>query len=128
MYKFLGFLWRMDYKKPVRTWHKHNYVKLPAGWFGTAPSHRRGWAQSAAQLFLLKRLCSDNSDHRFLLFMITTMTSLPPAPRTVTLLPGLLLYIINSLAVDEAVVCLHQSTQPTWPQLCAFMSSVFCPF
>jgi hypothetical protein len=29
------------------------------------------------------------------------------------------LYIINSLEVDETVVCLHLSAQPTWPQLCA---------
>jgi hypothetical protein len=39
-------------------------------------------------------------------------TSTPP-PRTVALLPGLPVCIINSLEVVEAVVCLHQRAQPT---------------
>jgi hypothetical protein len=36
----------------------------------------------------------------------------------------LLQYIINSLEVEQTVVHLHLSTQPTWPQLCACL--VFC--
>jgi hypothetical protein len=35
------------------------------------------------------------------------------APENVVLLPCLLLCIINSLEVVQAVVCLHQSAQPT---------------
>jgi hypothetical protein len=34
------------------------------------------------------------------------------------------LYIVNLLEVEGAVVCLHLSTQPTWPQPCACL--VFC--
>jgi hypothetical protein len=29
---------------------------------------------------------------------------------------------------NEAVVCLHLSTQHTWPQLYACLSSIVCPF
>jgi hypothetical protein len=51
-----------------------------------------------------------------------------PTLRTVDLFPGLNLYIINSLDVGGAVVCLHQDTQPTLPQISAFFSSGFCLF
>jgi hypothetical protein len=92
---------------------------------GTAPSHRRGRGQNAAQLLFLRCLHPERSDHRFPLFPVTTMSQ---PLRTVALLPDLPPYIINLLEVDEAVVCLHQSAQPTWPQLSACLSSVFCLF
>jgi hypothetical protein len=80
-----GILWRVDYKKPMRTWHKHSHVwvwlspqlqkgasttvsnNLQAG-IGTAPRCRRGWGQNAAQLLFLKCLHPKSSDCRFPLF------------------------------------------------------------
>jgi hypothetical protein len=141
---FISGTWRAGYEKSMRTCHKFSAIcrldwhspqlqkgastampnNLQAG-MGTAPRHRRGWGQNAAQLLFLRCLCPESSNHRFLLFLITTMSCLP---RTAILLPCLPLYKINLLEVEEAVVCLHQSAQPTWPQLSACLSSVFCVF
>jgi hypothetical protein len=46
-----------------------------------------------------------------------------PLPQEVPLHPVLLLYLINTLELGR-VVCVHLSTQPTWPQL--YTCFVFC--
>jgi hypothetical protein len=75
-----------------------------------APKRRRGQGQNAAWLLFLRCLRPESIDRRFPL-LITTVSR--PHSRTVALPPCLSLYIINSLEVDEAVVCLHQRAQPT---------------
>jgi hypothetical protein len=76
-----------------------------------APAAEEGQSQNAAQLI------------RFLLFPRSTVSC--PLPQELLFhLLVLPLYIINSLEVDEDVVCLYPNTQPTWLQhFCMF---VFC--
>jgi hypothetical protein len=106
-------LWRVEYistavsnKLQAEVWH--------------SPSRRGG--QDAAQLFFLRCLHSERSSHRFLLFPRITVSH--PLSQELLFHLVLPLYIINSLEVEGAVVCLHPNAQTTWPQLCACL--VFC--
>jgi hypothetical protein len=104
-------LWELDISTAMSAfwvWHSPQLQKgassamsnnLQAG-MGTAPSCRRGQGQNAAQLLFIRCLPLERSNCRFFLFWITTMSH---CLRIVALLPCLLLYIINSLEVVEAV-------------------------
>jgi hypothetical protein len=86
-------------------------------WHG--PSQRSG--QDVVPLFFLRCLCSEGSSHKFLLFARITMS--PPPPRSAA--PPCFAPIYNKLTGGGgAVVCLHPSAQPTWPQIST--CSVFC--
>jgi hypothetical protein len=89
-------------------------------WVGTASAVEVGKMQYSC--FFLRCLHSDRSCHRFLLFPRVTVSC--PLPWEMPLHLMLLLYIINSLEVGGWLLCLHPSTQPTWPQLYACL--VFC--
>jgi hypothetical protein len=104
-------------------WELDISTAMSAGWDGHSPSCRRGQGQNAAQLLFLRCLHPESSNRRS---PCSWQLQCHATPRTVALLPGFLLYTINSLEVVEAVVCLHQSTQATWPQL--FCMFVFCLF
>jgi hypothetical protein len=101
-------LWREKYEKPMRTC----YAPKSAGWDGHSPQPQKGARAKCSQLLFIRCLHAESSDGRFPLFLITAMSH-PSHLRTAALLPSLLLYIIKLLEVVEAVVCLHQSTQPT---------------
>jgi hypothetical protein len=118
----------------MRTWHKYSYAQW-LSWHSLSCRReqaqlcwiicRLGWAQSqpqkTAQLLFLRCLCPESSHHRFPLFL-NSYNVMPPENCYSTSLFAL--YVINSLEVDAAVVCLCQSTQLTWPQhFCMF---VFC--
>jgi hypothetical protein len=125
-------LWRVEYEKPMRTWHEHSHVNLQAG-VGTAPSCRREREQNSAPLLYVRirmftpwlqtaTVYAESSNHRFLLFPITTRSCYWLRYPTSLFAP-----VHNKLAGGGGGWCVSPPEHPVHliPAFCMF---VFCPF